>query len=158
MMEQRRMGDSDLVCSALGFGTWEMSTTMYGHIDVQEATRAVQGAIDACITLFDTAENYGPYHSEEILGKALGARRKEILIQFLIESAVLCAIGGVLGLLLAAAVSGAISAATPIPMTITTGYILLSLFVSRVVGVIAGIYPAWRASRLDPVVALTRTA
>lgn len=92
------------------------------------------------------------------LRKALGARRKEILIQFLIESAVLCAIGGVLGLLLAAAVSGAISAATPIPMTITTGYILLSLFVSSVVGVIAGIYPAWRASRLDPVVALTRTA
>lgn len=92
------------------------------------------------------------------LRKALGARRKEILIQFLIESAVLCAIGGVLGLLLAAAVSGAISAATPIPMTITTGYILLSLFVSSVVGVVAGIYPAWRASRLDPVVALTRTA
>lgn len=79
-MEQRRMGDSDLVCSALGFGTWEMSTTMYGHIDVQEATRAVQGAIDAGITLFDTAENYGPYHSEEILGKALGARRKEITL------------------------------------------------------------------------------
>lgn len=92
------------------------------------------------------------------LRKALGARRKEILVQFLIESAVLCAIGGVLGLLLAAALSGAISAATPIPMTITTGYILLSLFVSSVVGVIAGIYPAWRASRLDPVVALTRTA
>ncbi len=92
------------------------------------------------------------------LRKALGARRREILVQFLIESAVLCAIGGVLGLLLAAAVSGAISAATPIPMTITAGYILLSLFVSSVVGVIAGIYPAWRASRLDPVVALTRTA
>jgi putative ABC transport system permease protein len=49
------------------------------------------------------------------LRKALGARRNEILVQFLIESAVLCAIGGVLGLLLAAAVSGAISAATPIP-------------------------------------------
>ncbi len=92
------------------------------------------------------------------LRKALGARRREILVQFLIESAVLCAIGGVLGLLFAAAISGAISAATPIPMTITSGYILLSLFVSSVVGVVAGIYPAWRASRLDPVVALTRTA
>ncbi len=92
------------------------------------------------------------------LRKALGAKRREILVQFLIESAVLCAIGGVLGLLLAAMVSGAISAATPIPMTITSGYILLSLFVSSVVGLVAGIYPAWRASRLDPVVALTRTA
>lgn len=79
-MEQRRMGDSDLVCSALGFGTWEMSTTMYGHIDVQDAARAVQEAIDLGITLFDTAENYGPYHSEEILGKALGPRRKDITL------------------------------------------------------------------------------
>jgi aryl-alcohol dehydrogenase-like predicted oxidoreductase len=79
-MEQRRMGDSDLVCSALGFGTWEMSTTMYGPIDVQDATRAVQEAIDLGITLFDTAEVYGPYHSEEILGKALGPRRKDILL------------------------------------------------------------------------------
>lgn len=92
------------------------------------------------------------------LRKALGARRKQILIQFLIESAVLCAIGGVLGLLLAAGLSGVVRAATPIPMTITSGYILLSLFVSSVVGLIAGIYPAWRASRLDPVIALTRTA
>lgn len=92
------------------------------------------------------------------LRKALGARRREILVQFMIESAVLCAIGGVLGLLLAAAISGAISATTPIPMTITSGYILLSLFVSSMVGLVAGIYPAWRASRLDPVVALTRTA
>jgi putative ABC transport system permease protein len=42
-------------------------------------------------------------------------------------------------------------------MTITSGYILLSLAVSSVVGIVAGIYPAWRASRLDPVIALSRT-
>jgi aryl-alcohol dehydrogenase-like predicted oxidoreductase len=79
-MEKRRMGDTDLVCSALGFGTWEMSTTQYGHIDVSEASAAVGAAIDSGITLFDTAEVYGPYHSEEILGAALGARRKEIVL------------------------------------------------------------------------------
>ncbi len=79
-MEQRRIGDSGLVCSALGFGTWEMSTTMYGHIDVQDATRAVQSAIDHGITLFDTAEVYGPFHSEEILAKALGPRRQETVL------------------------------------------------------------------------------
>lgn len=79
-MEQRRLGDSDLVCSALGFGTWEMSTTQYGDIDVNEASRAVNAAIDRGITLFDTAEVYGPYHSEELLGKALGPRRKEIVL------------------------------------------------------------------------------
>ncbi len=80
MMEQRRFGDTDLVSSALGFGTWEMSTTEYGHIDVDEASAAVGAAIDNGITLFDTAEAYGPYHSEEILGCALGARRKEVVL------------------------------------------------------------------------------
>jgi aryl-alcohol dehydrogenase-like predicted oxidoreductase len=79
-MEQRRFGDSDLVCSALGFGTWEMSTTQYGAIDISEASRAVNSAIDRGITLFDTAEAYGPYHSEEILGRTLGPRRKEITL------------------------------------------------------------------------------
>jgi aryl-alcohol dehydrogenase-like predicted oxidoreductase len=79
-VEQRRFGDSDLVCSALGFGTWEMSTTQYGAIDIGEASRAVNSAIDRGITLFDTAEVYGPYHSEEILGRALGRRRQEIIL------------------------------------------------------------------------------
>ena len=71
-MEQRQLGDSGLYTSAIGFGTWEMSTTMYGHIDVGEAAQAVNSAIDHGITLFDTAEVYGPYHSEILLAKALG--------------------------------------------------------------------------------------
>jgi aryl-alcohol dehydrogenase-like predicted oxidoreductase len=79
-MELRQFGDSDLTSSVIGFGTWEMSTTSYGHIDVAEASRAVSAAIDHGITLFDTAEIYGPFHSEEILGKALGERRKEIVL------------------------------------------------------------------------------
>jgi aryl-alcohol dehydrogenase-like predicted oxidoreductase len=53
-MRQRRSGDSDLVCSALGFGTWEMSTTQYGAIDVGEASQAANSAIDRGITLFDS--------------------------------------------------------------------------------------------------------
>ncbi|MFH1084218.1 MAG: aldo/keto reductase [Chloroflexota bacterium] len=79
-MQQRRFGDSDLISSAVGFGTWEMSTTQYGHIDVGEASAAVGAAIDRGITLFDTAEIYGPFHSEEILANALGPRRKEIVL------------------------------------------------------------------------------
>jgi putative ABC transport system permease protein len=63
----------------------------------------------------------------------------------------------VLGLLLAGSLTSLISATTPIPMTVTPGYVLLALVVSSSVGVLAGIYPAWRASRLDPVVALTRS-
>ena len=52
-MEQRKIGTTDLVCSSIGFGTWEMSTTMYGDIDVNEASKAVNAAIDhglPCLT------------------------------------------------------------------------------------------------------------
>jgi putative ABC transport system permease protein len=91
------------------------------------------------------------------LRKALGARRKQVLLQFLIESSMLCALGGVLGLLAAAGISWIVTVFTPITMTITIGYILLALGVSTAVGMIAGIYPAFKASRLDPIIALTRT-
>ena len=65
--------------------------------------------------------------------------------------------GGVLGLLLATGVSWVVRVQTPIPMTITVGYIALSLLVSGGIGMIAGIYPAVKASRLDPIVALTKS-
>jgi putative ABC transport system permease protein len=90
------------------------------------------------------------------LRKALGATRRQILWQFLIESALLCALGGVLGLLLASGIAWLISALTPVTMTITLVYILLSVGVSSCIGLIAGIYPAFKASRLDPIVALNR--
>ncbi len=89
------------------------------------------------------------------LRKAVGARRSQILMQFLIESSLLSAVGGMLGLLLAAAISWGVRIATPIPMTITIFYVLLSLIVSGGIGMIAGIYPAYKASRLDPIVALS---
>jgi putative ABC transport system permease protein len=90
------------------------------------------------------------------LRKAVGARSKQILAQFLIESSALAAVGGLLGLLLAAGLSWIITIATPMPMTITLFYILLSLVVSGGIGMIFGIYPAYKASRLDPIIALTR--
>jgi putative ABC transport system permease protein len=90
------------------------------------------------------------------LRKAVGARPKQILVQFLIESSFLSGVGGALGLLLAAGISWVVRVSTPVPMTITIGYVLLSLGVSGGIGLIAGIYPAFKASRLDPIVALNK--
>ncbi len=88
--------------------------------------------------------------------KAVGARRRDILLQFLIESSLLASIGGALGLVLAYVIALLIRGTTPIPMTITLGYIILALVASGGIGLISGIYPAHRASKLDPIVALAR--
>jgi putative ABC transport system permease protein len=88
--------------------------------------------------------------------KAVGAKRSDILLQFLIESALLASIGGILGLLLAYILSSIIEATVGFPMKITLTYILLAIFTSGGVGVISGIYPAYTAAKLSPIVALMR--
>jgi putative ABC transport system permease protein len=90
------------------------------------------------------------------LRKALGATRKQMLLQFLIESSFLTTCGGILGFLLAVALTGLISILTGWTMTVTFIYVVLAVGVSGGIGLVSGIYPAFKASRLDPIVALAR--
>ncbi len=85
------------------------------------------------------------------LRKALGAPRKAILTQFLLESVVLTGAGGLLGIGLGAAISAIVKAASPLPTYVSPGSVVLGVVVSSVVGIFCGLYPAFRASRLDPV-------
>ena len=85
---------------------------------------------------------------------AVGARARDILRQFLIEAVVLCLTGGVVGILLGRGVSVAITALLHWPTLLSLPAIVASVAVSCTVGIIFGFYPAWKASRLDPIEAL----
>ena len=86
--------------------------------------------------------------------KSLGARRFDVLLQILIEAVMLAAAGGAIGVGLGAAVTAVLARVFEIKMQITAPYVFLALAVSTIVGVLSGWYPAARASKLDPVVAL----
>jgi len=88
------------------------------------------------------------------LRKSLGARRQDIMLQVLVESVLLSLAGGVIGILLAAAAVALVTRLISFPVSVPMGYVILAVGVSTLVGVISGWYPAKRASRLDPVVAL----
>jgi putative ABC transport system permease protein len=88
------------------------------------------------------------------LRKALGARQRDVLAQFLLEAVMLTSIGGLIGIGLGMGVSYTLSAFTPLPALIAWWSIALAFGVSVAVGVFFGVMPARRAGRLDPVVAL----
>ena len=86
--------------------------------------------------------------------KALGARTRDVLIQFLTESAILSALGGIIGVLLAVSLVTAGGAALGLPVVIKPGIIILAVSFSAVVGIFFGIYPASKAAKADPIDAL----
>jgi putative ABC transport system permease protein len=86
--------------------------------------------------------------------KSLGARRRDILKQFLAESTALALSGGAIGVTIAYLLAKLVSTLTPIPTSLPLLAVGVALFVSGSVGLVSGVYPAWKAARLDPIVAL----
>jgi putative ABC transport system permease protein len=86
--------------------------------------------------------------------KSVGARRQDILNQFLVESSMLSGIGGLIGVTLAWLVAVLVRAVTPVPMSVPVSAVFIGVTVSCAVGLFFGIYPARQASKLDPIEAL----
>ena len=87
-MQYRELGRTGLRVSEIGFGAWAIGGPArlgtveigWGEVDDAESLRTIQAALDAGITFFDTADVYGAGHSEELLGKALGGCRDQVVI------------------------------------------------------------------------------
>jgi putative ABC transport system permease protein len=86
--------------------------------------------------------------------KALGARRKDIVTQVMVESATLSAVGALIGISIGVGGAKLVEALSPLPAAISPFWITIATLMGVGVGMIAGIYPANRAAKFDPVVAL----
>jgi putative ABC transport system permease protein len=85
---------------------------------------------------------------------SIGARRSDILKQFLAESTTLALVGGAIGVAIAYAIAKTVAVAFSIPTALPLIWVSIALFVSSAVGLASGVYPAWKAASLDPIEAL----
>ena len=127
------------------FGTIQVAA-----IGVTSISLVVGGIVIMNIMLVSVTER-----TKEIgLRKSIGARRGDILKQFLAESTMLSLFGGAIGISIAYALAKLVAVVTPVPTSLPLPAVTAALLVSASVGLASGVYPAWRAARLDPIEAL----
>ena len=126
------------------------TTTANGSIGVVSLFLVIGGIVIMNIMLASVTER-----TREIgVRKSLGATRRDLLLQFLIESGVMAAIGGAIGVFAAAVFTTLIGNFTPLPVSLPIRWVVLALVVATGIGVIFGVYPAYKAGKLDPIEAL----
>jgi putative ABC transport system permease protein len=126
------------------------STLANGSIGVVSLFLVIGGIVIMNIMLASVTER-----TREIgVRKSLGATRRDLLLQFLIESGVMAAIGGAIGVFTAAVLTTLIGSLTPLPTSLPIRWVVIALFVATGIGVLFGVYPAYKAGKLDPIEAL----
>ena len=136
--------------SLLGIWSGLSNTFFMATIGIAAVSLVVGGIVIMNIMLVSVTER-----TREIgIRKALGARRDDVLLQFLIESVILALVGGALGVLAGVGIAEAVTAIIGMPSSIKLWAIAAGLTVAASVGVFFGVYPARKAARLDPIVAL----
>ena len=131
---------------------WKQISSLFAFIILGLASIAlvVGGVVIMNIMLVSVTER-----TREIgVRKALGARQRDVLLQFLIESALMATLGGVIGILLGVGAAEAITLVFSISVSLSLWSILLGLFMAAGTGIFFGVYPASKAAKLDPIVAL----
>lgn len=127
------------------FGTIQVAA-----IGVTSISLVVGGIVIMNIMLVTVTER----RKEIGLRKSVGAKQADIVKQFLVESTLLALAGGSIGVLIAYSIAKLIAVASPIPTSLPIVWVTIALLASSSVGLVSGVYPAWRAARLDPIEAL----
>lgn len=136
--------------SLLGIWSGLSNTFFMATIGIAAVSLVVGGIVIMNIMLVSVTER-----TREIgIRKALGARQDDVLLQFLIESVTLALVGGALGVLAGVTIAELVTALIGMPSSIKLWAVAAGLFVAATVGVFFGVYPARKAARLDPIVAL----
>ncbi|MBX7170401.1 MAG: ABC transporter permease [Pyrinomonadaceae bacterium] len=125
-------------------------TVQIAAIGVTSISLVIGGIVIMNIMLVSVTER-----TKEIgIRKSIGAKRGDILKQFLAESTSLALLGGAIGVLIAYSIAKLVAVGFGIPTTLPLVWVTIALVVSSGIGLISGVYPAWRAAKLDPIVAL----
>ena len=144
--------DFDISTSASALAFWNK---LKGYLVMAGIALPAIGLVVGSIVIMNIMLVAVAERTREIgIRKALGARRSDIMAQFLVESATLSTVGAALGIALGVLLARAVAALSPLPASVAPWSVVVAIFLGAGVGIISGVYPASRASRLDPIAAL----